>query len=308
MKIRVLLPFALLAAVATPQQGEKSIPSKSPQADGAPMTREKDAAEMVFVPAGKFRMGLTRGELAAARGIYRHWGRDPDEEQLASETPSHEVELAAFRIDRLEVSNEQYGKFVEATLRAVPASTIGVEFNIWEAGTYPDHLARHPVVNVSWDDARAYCAWAGARLPTEAEWEKAARGMDGRFYPWGSYWDEGRSNRGRWDPKQEIWVGYTGDGHLSTAPVGSFPLGAGPYGTLDQAGNVTEWVWDRFGLSYDAVPPAEDSDEAREGDLRVTRGGSWYYTPVHMRTTHRDRSAADTANAHIGFRCARDAK
>jgi serine/threonine-protein kinase len=258
----------------------------------------------VLVEAGPFRMGATPDEAEAAKALARRFRVDPPAADLALETPARPVDLPAFYLDRFEVTNERYERFVRETGRAAPASAVGKEYDVWHDGSYPADLARHPVVNVSWDDASAYCAWAGARLPTEAEWEKAARGAGGWSFPWGSHWDAGRANHGRAEPGARRWKGDAQDGFLNTAPVGSFPAGRSPYGADDMAGNALEWVEDRFdaaprtGSAGGAAPPREE---------RVLRGGSWYYDPVRLRTTFRHHLPADFANGHTGFRCAQPA-
>ena len=186
-------------------------------------------------------------------------GRDP------GETRQRIVDVAAFELARTPVTNAQYERFVAEGGAAAPPH--------WPA---PDD---HPVTFVDWHEASAFCAWAGGRLPTEAEWEKAARGTDGRTYPWGDEEDESRA--------------AVGDGikHGSTSPVGSHPDGASPYGLLDLAGNVWEWTSTEY-------PPGE----------RVLRGGS-FASPglAWARCTMRSHSRPVRRQAHIGFRVARDA-
>jgi formylglycine-generating enzyme required for sulfatase activity len=227
----------------------------------APTLRTEDGAAMVLVPAGAFLMGSD----------------DADDEK-----PRHQVVLDGFYIEVYEVTNALYKQFVQATGRVAAASSKDQRVN-------PD---AQPVVGVSWHDADAYCRWAGKRLPTEAEWEKAARGTDGRKYPWGDQWDASRAN--------------SAEGGLGkTSPVGSYPAGVGPYGAHDMAGNVREWVADWYEAEYYKRSPERNPKGPDSGLMRVLRGGSWYYGPVYLRAAGRYDLTPDFRNDGIGFRCAR---
>jgi serine/threonine-protein kinase len=187
------------------------------------------------------------------------------------------VWLDAFYVDRLPVTNAAYRRFVEVTGHEPPKT--------WGP---PDH----PVTHVSWLDAQAFAAWAGKRLPTEAEWEKAARGTDGRKYPWGrTEPDETRANFGK----------------RARGPVraGSFPDGASPYGVLDLAGNVWEWCDDADDPDFYEKGPARNPRSPSGGGARVVRGGSWLYGARALRTYARTSFAPDVRFAGGGFRCAR---
>jgi len=195
----------------------------------------KDGATMVYVPAGEFLMGSKDGE-----------GQD-------DERPQHKVFLTGYWIYRTEVTVAQYKKFCQATGRVMATDPP------WK---WQDD---HPVVNVFWDDAAAYAQWANAALPTEAQWEKAARGTDSRVYPWGNDWD---------GEKCQNSVGGKNAG--KTAPVGSMPAGASPYGCLDMAGNVWEWCADWYDAGYYKNAPARNPTGPATGTTRVLRGGSWF--------------------------------
>lgn len=199
---------------------------------------------------------------------------DPDEK------PRRRVYLDAYYIDKYEVTNALYGKFMQATGRSAP-TLWGANFN----------GPAQPVVGVSWDDAEAYCKWAGKRLPTEAEWEKAARGTDGRKYPWGEQWDSSRAN--------------SSEAKLNkTAPVGSYPAGASPYGAHDMAGNVWEWVADWYDANYYQRAPGSNPKGPDSGQYRVLRGGSWLHVPWLLRSATRFWYVPTGRSYIIGFRCA----
>ncbi len=235
--------------------------------------------EMVTIPAGVFRMGTNAPNT------------NPENR------PEHKVYLPAFRIDRYPVTNAQYARFVAALKYRPPLH--------WKNGRIPKGLEKHPVTMVSWYNARDYCAWAGKRLPREAEWEKAARGTDGRIWPWGNRMDPDRLNT------------YYRVRH--TTPVDRYPNGASPYGVMDMAGNVQEWVADKFAPypGTDApdevfVPKQLDPDYQRGSDetehliYRVMRGGSWKSDPFSTATYHRNYSLPNYASDFFGFRCAAD--
>jgi formylglycine-generating enzyme required for sulfatase activity len=227
--------------------------------------------DMILIPAGPFTMGYDK--------------RWPDE------GPSHTVDLAAFYIDQYETTNIQYAEFVNATHRKPPV--------YWRNGQYPPEKAKHPVVMVNWQDARDYCQWAEKRLPTEEEWEKAARGTDGRIFPWGNTFDMNKSN----NPQRWKALGQPGD----TMPVGSFPQGKSPYGVYDMAGNVWEWT-ESWYLPY---PGNTHITENYGHKYKVAKGGSWkdcsfYRCGLSGPTFNRGFFDPNTTTRSFGFRCARD--
>ncbi|MBM4121680.1 MAG: formylglycine-generating enzyme family protein [Nitrospira sp.] len=269
-------------------------------------TAEQDS--MALIPAGEFLMGSPEGS-----------------DSFSDERPQRTVVLSAFWMDRYEVTNIQYEQFVTATGHRPPENT-NPTVTLWERGYPLADSERHPVVNVSWHDAVAYCRWAGKRLPTEAEWEKAARGTDGRLYPWGNEWDFKRANSASYWAERTIefkdgsawkafWVAGEGariskerglKGEVLTMPVGSFPDGASPYGILDMAGNASEWVQDWFEPYYYLKAPQTDPRGPAGILLKVVRGGSWLKPAKSLRTADRDYGYPDDRPSGTGFRCAKD--
>ncbi len=227
----------------------------------AKVLRTEDGAEMVLVPAGEFMMGS---------------------EDYDNEKPRHRVIVDAFYIDKYEVTNALYRRFMDATSRDAPF--------YWRDGKW--NGASQPVVGVGWNDADAYCRWVGKRLPTEAEWEKAARGTDGRKYPWGDQWDASRANSSQ-------------SRNGVTVAVGLYPSGVSPYGAHDMAGNAWEWVADWFDKDYYKRSPERNPQGPDSGTSRVLRGGSWVNFPFDLRTAGRYNGTPDGRMLNIGFRCAR---
>jgi formylglycine-generating enzyme required for sulfatase activity len=225
-----------------------------------------DGMEQVFVESGLFTMGSSVD----------------DPQANADELPQHEVTLDSFWIDRTEVTNAQYAACIAAGACSAPVHS--THFGRPE-------LENHPVFGVSWFEAVAYCAWAGRRLPTEAEWEKAARGADERLYPWGN--EAPSSDRLNFDLQ-----------HEGTFPVGSFPAGASPYGALDMAGNVWEWTADTYDSAYYASSPSDNPPGPPESvNWRVIRGGAWNTAPRAVRAANRFWSFPKR-DYFDGFRCA----
>ncbi|HEU4500571.1 MAG TPA: formylglycine-generating enzyme family protein [Nitrospira sp.] len=264
---------------------------------------------MVLIPAGEFTMGTPAGT-----------------DGLADEHPQRSVFLSSFYIDRYELSNAKYFEFVSATRHRMPENS-NTASTLWTNGKPMSGIEQHPVVNVSWTDAEAYCRWAGKRLPTEAEWEKAARGTDGRRYPWGNEWNISMANSasfwaGRtiefdsgadWDA---FWVKGEGaqiakskglKGEVLTLPVGSFPDNVSPYGLFDMAGNVAEWVQDWYDPNYYNAAPLDNPVGPERGAIKSMRGGSWLKPAVSLRTSDRDWGIMDSRPSGTGFRCAMDA-
>ncbi|MBI5450399.1 MAG: SUMF1/EgtB/PvdO family nonheme iron enzyme [Gammaproteobacteria bacterium] len=283
--------------------------------------------EMVTIPAGPFVMGSDLGDAQSRRSTEAGLGKP----LYLDEQPAHRVNLPGYQIDRREVTNADYRRFVIAKNYQVPEAWQGNGYlltrNILDIANLPTlrrlaaetfhidadtrRMTRQalltamenrrsefdvlPVTDISWHEARDYCVWAGKRLPSEAEWEKAARGNDGRHYPWGNDWHPDYANAG------------SGDWEHGVAPVGSYPKGDSPYGVADLAGNVMEWVED----AYRPYPGSAYQSAAFAGDYRVVRGGGWggygHYTLSHFyRSAYRFYLASGSRFPDLGVRCARD--
>jgi formylglycine-generating enzyme required for sulfatase activity len=238
--------------------------------------------------------------------------------------PPHTVYLDAFWIDKTDVTNAMFKKFVNAAGYVTDAEKAGKSyvFNIkngnWELANGADWLnpqgsssslaglEDHPVVQVSWDDANASCKWAGVQLPSEAQWEKAARGTDGREYPWGDQNPSGNLANFADANLNVSWADKSAnDGYQFTSPVGFYPKGASPYGALDMAGNVWQWVNDWYDAHYYASSPASNPQGPSSGTLRVLRGGSWFEFSYSFRSALRLKLVPSFASYFLGFRCAR---
>ncbi|MEZ4440322.1 MAG: SUMF1/EgtB/PvdO family nonheme iron enzyme [Polyangiaceae bacterium] len=248
---------------------------------------------MVKLIGGHFRMGSTIPEVAAAQAICRLEGRGQEcgSSEFGDEMVAHEVMLSDFWLDRTEVSNGAYQRCVDVGGCAPP--TYAAE-EAWRAD--PDR----PVTLVSWYDAARYCAFRGARLPTEAEWERAARGWSGRLYPWGNVYNRKVCNHGRF-ALDEL---DDGDGYAELAPVDAYPEGRTPEGIANLAGNVEEWVADWYAAGYPEADTVDPQGPAM-GDYRVVRGGSYVRGRAWMRGAQRGKDAASSRSPYRGFRCAK---
>lgn len=259
----VMFVFLVLAAAGTgmwywwQSRLQPQIESKPPAESSA--KTPAPPAGMVYIPGGTFMMGRNNAE-------------DPEE------TPAHTVSVDPFYLDKTAVTNDEYAEFVRDTNYAAPPS--------WSVG-YAGAVAHWPVTTVSWEDAQVYCKWKGKRLPTEAEWELAARGTDGRLYPWGNNFNSALTD------SVEAGLGQP-------EPVGSRPNAASPFGVLDMSGNVWQWCQD----DYKPYPGRTSTFEIPAG-AKVVRGGSFKSDQDHVTTTTRNLDLATTRSPTIGFRCAR---
>ena len=262
----------------TPTSIASPTPSATPTFDGlAPAKTDDSGAEMILVPSSSFLMGKDAGN--------------------ADENPVHLVKLDDYYIDKYEVSNADYKACVEDLKCSLPKTTT----------FYASILYRnHPIVFLSWDKAKDFCEWRDARLPTEAEWEKAARGTDTLNYPWGNIFDKRATNfcdaecENAWADQGVI------DKYTMTAPIGTYPDGQSPYDIYDMAGNVSEWVADWYGEEYYQDSPIKNPLGPENGTYRVFRGGSWYDKKTDLYTFSRFFLRPEIAYNYIGFRCAGD--
>ena len=228
----------------------------------------------------------------------------PDGEGDSNEHPQHTVYLDDYYIDKYEVTNARYQACVDAgSCNAPRESSSYTRDRYFRNPEYADY----PVIQVTWFQAEAFCAWEGGRLPTEAEWEKAARGTDGRMYPWGNEFDGSKLNYCDANCKFGWRDAAYNDGYADTAPVGSYPSGASPYGVMDMAGNVWEWVNDWYGEDYYSQSPSTNPQGPETGTFRVVRGGSWfnYVVGYDARSTFRYNDSPDDWDNGYGFRCVR---
>jgi formylglycine-generating enzyme required for sulfatase activity len=258
-----LIPYGDARAGLTRLLGVLGVPP-------GPPARQPFEPEMVLIPAGQFLMGS-----------------DPQKDRYAqgNEQPQHPLYLPDYYLAKYPVTNAQYAAFVQATSYRQPAH--------WKGGKPPPGKEDHPVVEVSWHDAVAYCNWLAEvtgkpyRLPSEAEWEKGARGGDGRIYPWGDRWDAQRCNSAEGGP---------GD----TTPVGAYPRGASPYGLLDMVGNV--WEWTRSLYKEYPYDPEDGREDLQAGGPRVLRGGSWLDNRRSARCAYRNWGDPDPFRNYVGIR------
>jgi formylglycine-generating enzyme required for sulfatase activity len=254
----------------------------------APSALEVKETEMVLIEGGEFFMGSNRN------------GSGTDEK------PGHKVYLSSYRIDKYEVTNSQYCKFLNDKGKEKNDGLVWIHINdrsgeckikkIKKTYMAVPGYENHPVTFVTWYGATAYAKWMNKRLPTEAEWEKAARGTDGRIFPWGNNWDSGRC------------ANKENSTDRKTKPAGSYPYGASPYGVMDMAGNVLEWCSDWYGYYPVMEEPVKNPLGPFSGVTKILRGGSWDDDYYYCRVTFRGNYSPTNYDNDIGFRCAKSEK
>jgi len=249
----------------------------------------EDGVTMVLIPAGEFQMGTGSSEIPQLILWAKDWYPDANADLFENETPRHKVYLDVFYMDKYEVTNALYKKFMDATRHETPKYWDDVRFSAPE----------QPVVGINWHDAKAYAEWVGKRLPTEAEWEKAAQGglLDKRF-PWGDADPDGT----QCNFADESWADTDfDDGYRFTAPVGrSIPNG---YGLYDMSGNASEWCADWYDENYYSKSPERNPTGPGSGTLRILRGGSWNNFPYFLRVASRGTKSPLSMDSRLGFRC-----
>jgi formylglycine-generating enzyme required for sulfatase activity len=260
--------FTNLDSVETPKPSQTVTQTNN---IGSTFQNPKDGSEFVFVPEGSFLMGGMAFPFSGTIDVDLHGNDD------RSAMPDREIYLDAFWIQKYEVTVGQYWECVIDGL--CQESTSNLHEN-------------YPINEIDWVDANTYCEWIGGRLPTEAEWEKAARGTDGRLFPWGNDLP---------DLASDGVIGF-----FEISPVGKFPEGASPYGVMDMAGNVWEWVADWFNPDYYSYMASENPTGPDSGEDKVIRGGSFNYPGYTLSSANRHFSSPDTKNEEIGFRCVMD--
>ncbi len=259
--------FVRIVLLSTAAESQNLILENTPHQDRHRTERiGKDGVPLIRIPEGEFVMGSHAGQ--------------------EDERPAHHVYLDAFYIDKYEVTVERYVTFMNEQKPERPFK--------WREAT-KGNQSRKPVIGIDWYDAKEYCEWSGRRLPSEAEWERAARGTDQRTYPWG----EGTPTRAHTNAGQRTWNGYD-----SLTAVGSHAPGHSPDGVADLSGNVWEWIADRYDQRYYETSPPRNPLGPATGPLRVLRGGAWNNDEATIRAANRAAYAPSARRNDVGFRCA----
>ncbi len=297
----VLSTATFVSSSSTPSPTNIPSSATSQFSIGSTMISDKDGMKLFFVPAGEFTMGSDADDaLAECQKIRSNCERS----WFTQEEPPHSVHVDAFWIDKTEVTVRMYGLCVDAGVCREPTNT-----NSYTQYSYYGNSAfdNYPVIYVDWNMAKAYCEWVDRRLPTEAEWEKAARSTNANIYPWGNTFDGSLVNFCDRNCPLD-WANNTfDDGHADVAPVGSYPSGKSVYGALDMAGNVWEWVNDWYSVTYYSSSAASNPSGPASGEYRALRSGGWNNFESTARSSDRESFLPTDAFDYIGFRCAMSA-
>jgi formylglycine-generating enzyme required for sulfatase activity len=282
---------------------------------GETFLRNKDQGVMIFIPAGEFIMGTQDEEIYYTLTLCETYNQDCAYVITSRlSVPTHNVKLSSYWIDQYEITNAQFASFLNDQGNQIEGGSTWLSIKNPHSlieqvnGSYQpkEGFADHPVIEVTWYGANAYCEWAGARLPTEAEWEYAARGPENLFFPWGNVFEITHvnfcdTNCEKFWKTEDYDTGYS-DGFSKTAPVGTYPKGKSWCGTMDMVGNVWEWVADWMG-PY-TVFPQENPTGPESGTIKVIKGGAWCNAPTVMRPSTRWNYAPLGSGFNLGFRCA----
>lgn len=253
-----------------------------------------DGGTRRWIPRGGFLRGLSDQKIKQVNALCQQYRKDCHVSWWSDEQPERWIEAGGFWMDQVEVTQARYKRCVAAGACSEPR--------------YLREASNLPVLGVSWSQSVAYCRWAGGRLPSEAEWEMAARGADGRLFVWGEEWKQGAANHGVFLPERQTSGPFSGDGAHFEAVVGRYPQDRSIYGIFDLAGNLREWVADCYHASYFRVAPEKNPFHQAEACLmRVIRGGAWSSPPWDLRVTARQPAPPNTQSLAVGFRCAEDA-
>ncbi len=294
----LILSFASLAIAE--HTGYKHKKELAQERTRAKAKVKSDYSRMVNISSGKFKRGSTFNETKLHLAECKKNDRSCSLWWFKDEYPDRLVYLNGYWIDKFEVSNAKYLEFVKATghrpaLDDSCETKKCAEGNLWEGSSFPERIKNQPVTQVSWQDANAYCEWQGKRLPSEAEWEKAARGPSGNKYPWGNA-----------PPKRRATFQRKWHGGFTLTDVGSYANGVSVYGAHDMAGNVWEWVDDWYDINYYRTGRRKNPRGLANGEFKVLRGGSWVNFPDTLRSALRRWSRPEIRFNDTGFRCAKD--
>ena len=290
---------------ASPLPTYTPMPSDTPRPTGLPaQVKDSQGVSMVMVPGGSFQMGSDLGEIMQYCPQWNQGGQCLDE-KYSDEAGVHQVLLDAFYIDQFEVTNKAYAQCVQANECQPPADISSSTHDNYYGNPEFD---RYPVIHVTWNEAKKYCNWRGGRLPTEAEWEKAARGPDQWLFPWGNDFVGLKANLCDVNCQGSHTNKDLNDGYADIAPVGAFAEGKSPYGAFDMAGNVWEWVADWYDKTFYStqLQGSKNPSGPKIGRERVLRGGSWVSNVFNLRTALRYYYNPEQQADHIGFRCVRE--